>query len=155
AELAPAEKAFNLRRLAAEHFLLGGCLDEGLEVLGTVLGAVGLRLPATARGALLSLLWHRARLWLRGLSFRARQTSEVPAADLRRIDACWTASVGLSLIDIIGSANFSARQLLLALEAGEPGRVALGLAMEVYFCALGRGRSQERAERMLQRVTSL
>src|SRR5262249_19678077 len=48
-----------LRRQAAEQLLMGGHLDQGLELLRSVLSAAGLPLPATSRRALLWILLRR------------------------------------------------------------------------------------------------
>jgi hypothetical protein len=52
------------------------------------------------------------------------------AGSERRIDACSVAATGLLYIDPLRGAEFQARYLLLALQAGEPIRVAAGLARE-------------------------
>ena len=116
---------FEFRRRAAMQFLISGHIDQGLATLHTVLEAVGLNLPGTPRRALWSLLLGRARLRLRGLRFRERDPSEIAAADLARIDVCWSAVIGLSTVDWIRGADFQTRGLLLALRAanrrGSPG----------------------------------
>jgi tetratricopeptide (TPR) repeat protein len=117
AEGAAPALALELRRRAAEQHLQSGHIDEGLTLLRVVLRAVGLSLPETPRRALLSLLFHRAELRVRGLRFHERAAAEVPAEDLARIDACCSVTVGLSAVDLIRSADFSARALLLALRS--------------------------------------
>ena len=48
-------------------------------------------------------------LYLRGLSFRRRDPSEVASADLAKIDVCWAAVAGLSVVDFIRAAGFQSR----------------------------------------------
>ena len=46
-----------LQRRAAEQFLVGGHIDEGLDVIRTVLRALGMRLAPSPLAALASLVW--------------------------------------------------------------------------------------------------
>ncbi len=110
---------------------MSGHVEDGLaQLLRTLLGPLGLSMPGTARQARVSLLWHRFLLKLRGLSFRKRDVSQISAIDLTRIDLCWSAVAGLSMLEPIRGADFQTRGLLLALRAGEPLRIARALAME-------------------------
>jgi hypothetical protein len=138
-----ATEALQLRRRAALQFLISGHIDAGLDTLRTVLASVGMTLPNTPRQALLSLLPRRIHLRLRGLRFHARYASEVPVEELNKIDICWSAVAGLSMVEPIFGALFQARHLLLALRAGEPDRLARALAVEAVHVATG-GRNQRR-----------
>ena len=80
--------------------------------------------PRSPRAALLSLLWRRARLRWRGLRFVPRRADDIDADALLRVDTCWSAATGLVLVDMISASDFSARHLLMALDAGEPSRIA-------------------------------
>jgi predicted Ser/Thr protein kinase len=130
----PAD-ALELRRKAAEQLLRAGHVDDGLQALAPVLAAVNLRVPASPRAALMSLLWQRAQLKLRGLKFKRRQVSELPPALLARVDAAWSLAVGLGNVDTIRGADFATRHLRLALGAGEPTRVARAMAFEACLTA--------------------
>jgi hypothetical protein len=130
APTAVAADALELKRLASAQLLISGHLDEGLALLRTLFGPMGVRMPETPRRALASLIWHRARLRLRGLSFRERDETQVSAMELTRIDLCWSAVAGLSMIEPIRGADFQIRGLLMALRAGEPFRIARAIAME-------------------------
>ena len=55
---------------------------------------------------------------------------------------CWSAATGLALVDPLRGANFQTRHLLLALQAGEPYRVARALALEVGYTAVAGSRRQ-------------
>ncbi len=131
---APAD-ALELRRRAAEQLLRAGHVDDGLQALAPVLAAVNLRVPASPRTALMSLLWQRAQLKMRGLSFKRRQVSELAPATLARVDAAWSLAVGLGNVDTIRGADFATRHLRLALGAGEPTRVARAMAFEACLTA--------------------
>jgi tetratricopeptide (TPR) repeat protein len=125
---APERDALDLRHRAAEQLLRSGHVDAGSEALRDVLASAGLRLHATARGAIPALLAIRARLRLRGLALR-RGGDRDPAA-LARVDACWSAAVGLLMIDSVRATVFQSRMLLHALDAGDPYRASLALALE-------------------------
>ncbi len=153
-DAAPVD-ALEYQRRAAEQLLISGHLQEGLGVIRSVLGSVGLELAPTPRRALLSLVLQRARLRLRGLGFRERDAAQVPAAELTRIDICWAVAVGLGLVDNIRAADFQTRHLLLALRAGDPHRVARALAMEAGFMAT-RGRpARHRTDQLLTTARQL
>jgi eukaryotic-like serine/threonine-protein kinase len=156
---APREESLELKRRVAEQLLRSGRIDPGMQAVREVLDAVGLTLPRTPRRALVSLLWNRARLRLRGLSFHERAPSEVPAALLTRIDICWSMAGVLAMVDTIRGANFQTIHLRLALKAGDPHRVARALALEGAFSSASGGATAKRtaqicadAEKMAQRL---
>ena len=147
AYLDAAKDAHHARRVewlrkAAELLLNGGHIDRGLEIIHAVLPAVGMRLAPGPRSALASILVRRAQLAWRGLEFKTRDASEIPPDDLLRIDTCWSITTGLAMVDNIRASAFHIRQLVIALETGEPYRVARALALEAGFSALGGGRSR-------------
>ncbi len=144
-----ASESLELSRRAAEQMLRSGHIDGGLETLRGVLEQAGMKLASTPALALLSLLWRRLRIRLRGLRFRERDASRVPPKDLMRIDTCWAVSVGLSQVDTIRAADFQARHLLLALDAGEPYRVARALALEAGHASTGGARARPRVRKLL------
>ncbi len=137
----PAD-ALELRRLAAEQFLIGGRVQEGLDMLKSVLEATGLGLSKSKGRVVASLLWHRVWLRLRGLRFEERDAAAIPSAQLARIDVCRTVAEGLGHLDTIRAADFQTRHLLLALRAGEPDRLARAFALEAGFTAALGGRSR-------------
>ncbi len=141
-------EALDLRRRAAEQLLRSGHVDQGVAVLRTVLKAVGLRLARSPRHALLRLLARRALVRLRGLRFTEREADKIDPKELSRIDVCWTVGIGLGRIDNIRAADFQSLQLLLALKAGEPGRIARALATEGVFVSLAGGKAKKRARRL-------
>src|SRR6185436_5443941 len=132
-------------RKAAEQLLVGGHIDRGIAIIDSVLPAIGIRPSRGPRGALASILLQRAQLRWRGLDFVARDASQIAAEDLLRIDACWSITTGLAMVDNIRAAAFHARQLIIALDTGEPYRVARALALEAGFSALGGGAGIQRS----------
>jgi hypothetical protein len=147
--------ALDLHRRAAQQFLISGHIEDGVRVLNTVLAKLDMKLPETPRRALLSLLFRRAQIRLRGLEFRERDETEVAGQDLLRIDTCWAVGVGMAVVDTVGGADFQARHLVLALRAGEPYRVARALALEGAYVAMGGNRSRERAKRLIEASRAL
>jgi len=123
-------------RRAAERLLASGHSDEGRVVLETVLESVGLHLPRSTGRAVASLLSNKAAIGLRGLKYKIRDESEVPVAELERLDACWTASRGLAYTDGLVGADFHTRHLRLALKAGEPFRLSRALGIEAHMQAI-------------------
>jgi len=155
ANSAKAEQALELRRKAAEQFLLGGHIDEGLKVLETVMGSMGIKVPPTPKRALLSLLFRRLQIRLRGLIFKSKTETEIAASQLLKIDACWSAALGLAIVDTIRGADFQARHMLLALAAGEPYRVARALTLEAGFSSTTGSRGKTQTEMLLKTAKEL
>ena len=157
AETVGAGPGIDLHRRAAQQLYTSGHIAEGERALEGVLAKLGMKLPKTSRAALLSLLVRRVqvRLRLRGLRFRERDETEIPAQDLLRIDTCWAVGVGLSTVDMVRGADFQARHLVLALRAGEPYRVARALAMEGAYVSMGGNRSRQRSQRLIEAAHAL
>ena len=121
--------ALNLRRVAAEHLLKSGNEERGLGVLQRVLSEVGIRYPESTQAAVASLLWHEARLRVARLTRTLRRPQSLSPRLLDQFDAAFAASTGLTTCDLLRSADFANRALLLALEAGEPVRLGRALAV--------------------------
>lgn len=146
ANAAPPTDALELTRRAAEQFLRAGYLDEGFVAIRAVLRAMGLTLAPSARHVIPGLILRKIWIRLRGLRFRPRAASDVPPLVLMRIDACWSLSVGLGIVDTVRGADFQARHLLLALRTGEPYRVARAVAMEAGYSSAQGPRARRRTE---------
>ncbi|HEV3030868.1 MAG TPA: AAA family ATPase [Polyangia bacterium] len=125
-------KALELRRRGTEELIRSGRLDEGRAVAAAALADADL---GFARSPLRALLGQRALLRVRGRRFRRRAVEEIAPRELARVDLCWSLSSGLGLMDPVQGAHFQVRSLLLALRAGEPYRVARGVAGEAAYAA--------------------
>ena len=141
-----------LEREAADQLLRSGHLDEGLTVSRRVLASVKMRLRATPQAAIPSLLWHRARLFARGLDYQERTESQIAPDRRERMDVTWSAALGLVMVDTVRGAEFATRNLLLALDAGEPYRVARALALEAIVLSTEGVSRSVRVERILERA---
>ena len=153
---APVADAIELQRRAAMQFLISGHIDEGLADAADRPGRRSeWPCPSRPDGPCSRSSGQRARLRLRGLGFRERDPSEIAPADLTRIDVCWSAGAGLSVVDTIRGADFQARGLLLSLAAGEPSRIARALAMEAAHAASTGGSNRKTTARLLERAEDL
>ncbi|HEV7557566.1 MAG TPA: protein kinase, partial [Kofleriaceae bacterium] len=149
------DRSVELRRRGAEELLRSGHFDEGFAAIRQVLAEVGLAPAKSTRRALLSIVWRRALLKLRGLGYSERDAAEVPSRDLERIDVAWSAASALGMIDPIRGTELQNRHLLLALASGEPYRVARGLALETTYLAIGGGKQERRTARLADIAVSL
>ncbi|MDX2091864.1 MAG: protein kinase [Kofleriaceae bacterium] len=154
--IAPTQAdAVELKGRVAHQLLSSGRLDEGLDGVEEVLAAARLRIPTTPRRALMSMLYQRARLRLRGRAFVERSAQTVPRDVLTQIDACWAVSMVLSGVDLVRSADLQSRHLRLALDAGDPYRIARGLALEAILLAIDGTARHRRADEVLQHAEEL
>jgi hypothetical protein len=149
AEGSSVAAALELKRLAADQLLRCGHVQEGLAALQGVLGASGIKLPASDRRARLALAWDRARIRLRGLTYRERDATQVSLEDLTQLDICWSVSIGLANVDFMRGAAHQARYLRLALEAGEPNRIVRALASKVIYVGAAGQPGYKTTERLL------
>jgi tRNA A-37 threonylcarbamoyl transferase component Bud32 len=148
-------EAIELQRRAALQLLISGQIAPGVAVLRTVLAELGMKMAETPRGALGSILVRRAYARLRGLRFRDRDESQVPAEQLIRVDTCWSAAVGLGLVDTIRGAEFQARHLLLALRTGEPYRIARAVALQASYTAAAGIKTRHHVDRLILTAQAL
>jgi serine/threonine protein kinase/tetratricopeptide (TPR) repeat protein len=145
-----------LRRRAAEQLLRSGQIDDGFDTIRSVLAAIGMSLAKSPRRALLSMLLQRLRIRIRGLGFTERRVEDISPDELVRIDTCWSVAMGLGIVDNIRGADFQGRHLLLALNAGEPYRIARALGMEVAYAVVPGGRrARERSRRLGEMAQAL
>ena len=112
-------------------------------------------LAPTPWRALAALAFRRLHVRLRGFAYTPRRADAVRPQDLARIDVCWSVSVGLAMVDTIRGASFQTRQLLLALDAGEPFRVSRALAAEAAFVATDGLRSKTHARGLIDRARDI
>jgi serine/threonine protein kinase len=152
AEGAAKAEALDLRRRAADQLLRSGHLDEGVSALERVLADVGIGLPRTPLGATVYYVFFRLLLLLRGLSYRARDTTELSSEALVRADACWSAAHGLMPSESLRAAAIQARSVMVALKLGDPYRIALVISAWCWSVATSGGRAQQQIERLMLRA---
>lgn len=152
---ARARDPVEVRRLeirAAEQFMFAGAFGEGEAVIRKVLGRVGLSVAQGVPGAFASFALETLRNRLRGLGFTRRDASAIPPEELALIDTLWSVTIGLSMAQPLASQAFQQRHLRVALEAGEPLRVARALTIELAFSGL-QGGNDERRSLSLSKLT--
>ncbi|MET0791946.1 MAG: protein kinase [Polyangiaceae bacterium] len=155
ADKAPPVERTELQRRGAEQLLLSAELERGLQVIQDVLRQIDMRPLRRGIRALLSIAVGRAQVRARGLAYRVQDEARVDAAELARLDASWTISCSLSLIDPVCGADFQNEHLLLALRAGEPRRLLRALTLEASYAATpGRG-AEQRTEALLSVAQTL
>jgi tetratricopeptide (TPR) repeat protein len=144
-----------LQRRAAEQLLRAGHIDEGMERLREVLDAVGVPMARTPRRALMSLLWSRARLRMRGLWFKPKREEEISPEVLAHVDVTWSAAIGMAMVDTVRGADFQARCLVLALQSGEPRRITKALALEAANNSAAGWPARKRTAKLLEMTHEL
>jgi serine/threonine protein kinase/tetratricopeptide (TPR) repeat protein len=155
AKATASRRALDLQLRAGAQLLMGGHIEEGLEIFHTVLERAGFKLAKGPKRALLSLIFRRLWIRLRGLEFTERPAGSIPEADLFRIDICWAIAAGLGAVDFVRSADFQSRHLLLALKAGEPYRVSRAMSFEAAQAGSRGGPSRPRVLRISRRAEDL
>ncbi len=151
-ELAGKGSAHELRIAAAEQYLICGDVRRGVEVARPLLEEYKLQLPPDAKTARASLRAAVRELSERGLEHSERSEFELHRRELDRLDLVWVVGRGLMLNDPTRGGDFITRATLLALETGEPRRLARCLAL---MALVARGYDERLAEDCLARAESL
>lgn len=123
-------EAIELARHESTWFITAGYIAEGRSALQRFLPAAGLHLPPP-RLLTLNLLAIELRLALRGVSFTERRESRIPREVLNRVDYAFDATRAFLQTDTPTGVYFTNRNLLMALGAGEPARIARVLALKL------------------------
>ncbi|HEY1556053.1 MAG TPA: serine/threonine-protein kinase, partial [Kofleriaceae bacterium] len=135
AQLLPDDEALDCERLRVEALLRRGRLAEALPAADRLLGQLGIKSPLgkAAQRTRLALQWMPQRL--RGLEFVERDAADIPANELRAIDALYSITSGLAFADPALGRVLQAELVRRALDAGEPARVCLALVQELCYAA--------------------
>ena len=133
---ADAETSFQCRRLAAHELLVSGHIHEGLDLMRSVLAELGEHMPASTGAAKRLLVWRWAKIALRGTRFHPKDAPSVrDGVDILRIDTMRSASLGLSMVDVLPGAMFQAKAVLIALRLGDRRRIAYALCFHAMYLA--------------------
>jgi hypothetical protein len=155
AQQAGTLESLELRRRAAEQFLVSGHFERGYALLRAVLADVGERFPTSPLAVVFWVLVSRLRLRLRGLAFREAAPATIDELGLVRIDSLGAAGAGFAMTDNIRGAYFQTKNLLLALDAGDARRIARALALEVCFTSAGGSAKRARTFALLDAAKRL
>jgi tetratricopeptide (TPR) repeat protein len=155
AETAPAGQALELRRRSADQLLRSGHVARGIAATDEVLAMIGMHVPRTRVGIVLSLLGYRLRLALRGLGFRARDPNDITADELTRLDTSLMAGHTLAFIEPLRGLWLQTRSLLRALAVGELERVCRALCLELGYLGSYGSRARKRLQRTLDHARTL
>src|SRR5205823_14097880 len=81
--------------------------------------------------------------------------ADISPDELIKIDTCWSAAIGLALVDSMRGFDFQSRHLLLTLKTGEPHRIVRALALEAAVSSALGGRNERQTEKLIQMAMSL
>ena len=120
----PRPRRLELKRLASTQLLLSGHTEDGLAVLRTLLGPLGMSMPGTAPSS--AAVAHLASISSQaaGLKFQKRNLEPDQGDGDHRIDLCWSAVAGLSMSEPIRGADFQIRGLLSGSSGWRTARIA-------------------------------
>jgi hypothetical protein len=152
---AEPKDAHKLRRTAMENLVQSGSWDRGIAAIRQLLADEGISFSLSSFRSFPSMILHRARLALRGLKYKVVEEAKIDGGSLRRLDTLWSVSMALGFIDTIAAADFQSRGLYLALELGEPGRLALNFGAEAMFYQTAGHHARHRANLLFQRADEL
>ncbi len=150
----PAQ-ALQLRRRAAEELLMAGDVEGGTAVLRDVLARVGMWMPSSQFATLVSLLFFRAVLFLRGMRYVLRDEASVPPKAFVRLHVCWVMARVLGSSDRPAAAYFQTRMLLFALHYAAPSVLSGALVIEAGFLSAKGVRTRARVEELIGQAETI
>jgi serine/threonine protein kinase/tetratricopeptide (TPR) repeat protein len=153
-EVGPEERLV-FQRQAAEQLLHAGHVVEGLELSGQVLREIGEAPPRGFWASMLSFMWGRLRLKLRGRKFELRSEAAIPATQLQHIDTLMGIHKGLVLHLELHAFVLHNRLVRLTLDAGEPRRLGTMLANEMTIVAAFGGEGQGEVHQLASQAREL
>jgi hypothetical protein len=148
ADGASAEERVEFRRAASDQLLVAGHMDEGAEMLHSVLAEIGLPAPRSALAAVFWLLIYRVWLAAIGLRLQERARETILREDRVRVDALLTVSMGFSIVDVILGACMQTRHLIEALRKGDRIQVLRAASLQAAHMA-ATGKRETRSELQL------
>ncbi|MBY0273757.1 protein kinase [Candidatus Binatia bacterium] len=160
ATAAPSDtRGVALRRRASELYMRSGCYEEGLGALRATLEACDVRYPRTLPMAIASVLGRRAWLALQtrfGTRIAGSPSIVAGERERERLELYWSASVGLSMFDVVRGTDFQLRHSLLARRVGDAAHLSRALCTEAGITAWeGGSRKRPQAEKIVAQAARL
>lgn len=140
-------------RHAAEQLVISGHIAPGIAALEALLAEIGVASPKTTPRMLMSLLWHRAQIRVRGLGFRERHRREISDATRLELEVLKVAAYSLSMIDVIRGMDFQTRHLRMGLRVGDREHIARALLLNAIHHATAS--DQRRAQQYIDRAIEI
>jgi serine/threonine protein kinase len=137
AEHAAGGEASELRRRAGVQLMLSGRWSRGVEVLAPALEELGIGFPRSMTEAVMAVRELLPKVKSRGFGFVAKTERELSADERVRLDALFSVIQASYTSDLALCQVFVLRYLLLALDSGEPSRIAVALAAFFIMLELG------------------
>jgi len=141
---APPDDVMELDRLRLEQLVRRGRLAEGLDLARSVLGRVGIAMPAGGRPAARAARYQRFRLRLRGLDYEARPPETIPPEVRRRVAVLYSTAGGLAFVNPMIGKALQFRFLREALDSGDLFQIGNAMANEVGYLALPGAKNRKR-----------
>jgi tRNA A-37 threonylcarbamoyl transferase component Bud32/tetratricopeptide (TPR) repeat protein len=142
-----AGRPLELRRQAAEHYLVSGEIDRGTEVLSLLLSDASLGFPTNRAYAIAGIVKNLAWLRLRGTKARIRPVADSAARD--QIELLLSALRGYATFSPMLGGYFALEALSRSLAAGYQRGIIIGLD---YYGVMGAYAGQPRDERRATRI---
>jgi eukaryotic-like serine/threonine-protein kinase len=140
---------------AAENFLVGGQLVQGMSVLTEALKAVHLPLPSSTTSAIVQGLGRVVLFRLAARRPARTGSGGFDATETLRADLCLSAAKGLGMVNPMLSAYFAFLALDVASRAGDPCRMASALCLSGMMLAAIGGRLGRWGEEWLDEATKI
>ncbi|MFN0250025.1 MAG: hypothetical protein ACKV2T_24290, partial [Kofleriaceae bacterium] len=144
-----------LRRRSGELTLRSGRIEIGQARMERVLRGVGLRMPRSRRSAAALSVVRRLRLFTRSLKPRV-STQPLDTAAKARLQALWSASTGLSMVNHVVADALGLQHMFEAMALGDRSHLVRGLGYEAAFEAVIGGKFfRNRCVRILDTMDKL
>ncbi|APS00741.1 hypothetical protein [Pajaroellobacter abortibovis] len=153
-QLTEVPKIVELRRKIAEQLLWSGYMEEGAKELDSLLKLVGMDISRGTWKRLGFFLLHKVGWGYKYLNW-IRKESQIPPSELAKMDICWSAAVGFSMVDGRRAAELQETHLLMALRWREPYRIARGLAIKAIDTAFGGVAAASETSFLLRKVEEI